>query len=75
MENYLYECLYDILHSSMPQEDKWPTLQKYKEKILKLHADRLQTFLFDTDEDRMDSEEPTFYNVLKMQKRRTARVL
>jgi hypothetical protein len=28
MENYVYECIYDILHSSMPQEDKWPALQK-----------------------------------------------
>ena len=57
MENYLYECVYDILHSSMPQEDKWPALQKFKEKIVKLHADLLQTMPLDTDEkDRMDSE-------------------
>jgi exonuclease III len=73
MENYPYDCLYDILHSSMPQEDKWPALQKFKEKIVKLHADRLQTMLLDTDEDRMDIEEPALYHVLKMQKRRTAR--
>jgi len=76
VENYLYECICDILHSSMPQEDKWPALQKYKEKIVKLHADRLQTLSLDTDEkDRMDSEEPTLYHVLKMQKRRTARTI
>jgi hypothetical protein len=41
----------------MPQEDKWPALQKFKEKIVKLHADLLQTMPLDTDEkDRMDSE-------------------
>ena len=36
MENYLYDCLYDILHSIMPQEDKWPALQKFKDKIVRL---------------------------------------
>jgi len=67
MEYYLYDCLYDILHSSMPQEDKWPVLQKFKEKIVKLHVDRLQTMLLETDEkDRIDSEEPTLDHVLKM---------
>ena len=60
----------------MPQEDKWPALQKFKMKIVKLHVDRLQTMLLDTDDkDRMDSEEPTLYHVLKMQKRRTARTI
>ena len=61
--------MYDILHSSMPQEDKWPALQKFKEKIVKLHAERLKTMLLDNDEKgRMDSEEPNLYHVLKMQK-------
>jgi hypothetical protein len=74
IENYLYECICDILHSSIPQEDKWPALQKFKVKIQKLHADRLPTVLLDTDEtDRMESQEPTLYRVLKKQKRRTAR--
>ena len=49
MENYLYECIYDILHSNMPQEDRWLALQKYKENIIKLHAGRLQTLLLDND--------------------------
>ena len=36
----------------------------------------LQTMLLDTDEkDRMDSEEPTLYHVIKIQKRRTARTI
>ena len=72
--NYLYACIYDILRSSMPQEDKWPALRRCKEKIVKLQADRLQTVLLDTDQkDRIVSEESTLFHVLKMQKRRTAR--
>ena len=65
---------YMTLHSSMPKEDKWPALQKFKDKIVKLHVDRQKTVLLDTDvKDRIDSEERTLYNVLKMQERRTAR--
>jgi len=75
MEYYLYYCIYDLQHSSIPQEDKWPALKKFKDKRVKLHVDRLQTMLLDTDEDRMDSEKPTLYHVLKMQKRRTARTI
>ena len=67
MENFLYECIYDILRSSAPQENKWPALQKYKAKIVKLHTDKLNTVLLDNDEnDRLDGEEPTLFHVLKM---------
>jgi hypothetical protein len=37
-ENHLYECLYDILKANIPEADKLPALQKYKAKIVQLHA-------------------------------------
>ena len=50
MENFLYECIYDILSSSAPQEEKWPALKRYKAKIVKLHTDRINTILLDNNE-------------------------
>ena len=40
MENHLYECLYDIIRSDAPETDKFPALQPYKAKIVRLHAER-----------------------------------
>jgi len=74
MENYLYECIHDILRSSTPQKDRLPALNRYKSKIVKLNNDRLKTVMLDNDEnDRIDDEEPSFFHVLKMQKRRATR--
>ena len=71
IENYLYEFIYDIPHSSMLQEGKSPALQKYKNKIVNLQADQLQILLHDYDENyRMDSEELFLNHMLKMQKLR-----
>jgi len=30
MENHLYECLYDIICSDVPEADKFPALQRYR---------------------------------------------
>ena len=75
MENNLYECESEMLYSRMPQEEKWPALLKHEENIENLHAYRLQTMLFDTDEERMGSEEPTRFYVFKIQKIRTANTI
>jgi exonuclease III len=40
MENHLYECLNDILRSDAPEGDKRSHLQRYKAKIVRLHATR-----------------------------------
>ena len=61
---YMTHCIV-----ACPKKTNGQHSKKFIEKIVKLHVDRLQTMLLDTDEkDRMDSEEPTLYHVLKMQK-------
>jgi hypothetical protein len=37
MENHLYQCIYDILHSDKPKEEKYQILKKYKAKIVCLN--------------------------------------
>jgi hypothetical protein len=74
MENNLFECLYDILRSTIPETDKRPVLQRYKAKLVRLHAMRRNKILLDTQEhDRLNGEELSLFHVLKMHKRRVAR--
>ena len=74
MESHLYECLYDILKANIHEADKYIPLQKYKAKIVRLHARRREKRLLDTHpNDMLEGEEPSLYQILKIQKRRTAR--
>jgi hypothetical protein len=74
MENHLYECLYDILRSTILNTDNRPALQRYKAKLVRLHAARRNKTLLDTQEhDRLDGEEPSLFHVMKMHKSRVAR--
>jgi len=76
MENHLYQCLYDIIHSDAPETDKFPALQSCKAKILRLHAERNARILLDTTaHDSMEDEEPSLYHVLKMLRRRETRTI
>jgi hypothetical protein len=71
MENHLYECLYDILKSTAPATEKLPALQRYKAKLVRLHAERWNTLLLDTQEhDIIEGEEPSFFQVLRILRRR-----
>ena len=42
MENHLYQCIYDTLRSDIPEPTKLPALQRYKAKIVHLHARRME---------------------------------
>jgi hypothetical protein len=76
MESHLYQCIYDILHSDAPEAVKLPALQRYKAKIVRLHAMRMEKVLLDnTADDKMDGEEPTFFHILKIVKRRESRAV
>ena len=76
MENHLYKCLYDIIRSDDPETDKIPALQRYKSKIVRLHAERNTRILLDTTaHDSMEDEEPSLYHVLKMLRRRETRTI
>jgi hypothetical protein len=74
MENHLYECLYDILKSNAPANEKLPALKRYKAKLVRLHAEQRTKHLLDTKEnDMLEGEEPTLYQVLRIMRRRETR--
>ena len=72
MENHLYECIYDIIRSDAPETDKFPKLQRYKAKIVRLHAERNARI---TAQDSLEDEEPSSYRVLKVFRRREMRTI
>ena len=74
MENHLYECLYDIIQANIPEAEKYSHLQKYKAKIVRLNARKREHLLLDTHPyDRLDDENPSLYQILKIKKRQAAR--
>ena len=76
MENHLYQCIYDILLSDIPEPAKLPALQRYKAKILRLHLRRMEKVMLDNNaHDKMEDEEPSLFHILKMAKRRETRVI
>jgi len=76
MENHLYHCIYDILSSDISEPPKLPALQRYKAKIVRLHAWRMEKVMLDNNaQDKMEEEEPFLFHILKMVKRRETRVI
>jgi hypothetical protein len=74
MENHVYVCLYDILKSIAPATEKLPALQRYKAKLVRLHAERRNKLLLDTQEHNVpEGEEPSFFQVLRILRRREVR--
>jgi hypothetical protein len=74
MENHLYECLNDITCSNTPEDKKRALLQKYKAKLIRLHATRQNKTLLDMkDNDALEGEEPSLFHLLKTLRRRTIR--
>ena len=74
MEQHLYECLYDIIQGHTPETEKFQALQRYKAKIVRLHSKRRANILLDTHaHDRMETEEPSLFHVLKLRRRRADR--
>jgi len=76
MQNHLYQCRYDILRSDIPEPAKLPALQRYKAKIVRLHARRMEKVMLDNNaQDKMEDEEPSLFHILKIVKRRETRVI
>jgi hypothetical protein len=74
MEEHLYECIYDILSSNIPATERFNALQRYKAKLVRLHATRRNQILLDVREnDKVQDEEPSLFHVLRMRRRRAAR--
>jgi len=76
MENHLYQCIYDILLSDISEPAKLPALQRYKAKIVRLHARRVEKVILDNNaQDKMEDEDPSLFHILKMVKRRDTKVI
>ena len=75
MVNHLYQCIYDILISDAPELAKLPVLQRYKAKIVCLHARRMDVMLDNNAEDKMEVEEPSLFHILKMVKGPEVRII
>jgi hypothetical protein len=74
MENRLYECIYDIICSNATNEEKLTTLKRYKAKLVRLHAHRMDSVMLDNNaHDKIEGEEPALFHILKQLDRREAR--
>jgi hypothetical protein len=74
MEQHLMECIYDILRGYAQPAERFRTLERYKAKLVRLHATRKDLALIDIREnDQLESEEVSLYQVLRMRRRRAAR--
>jgi len=76
MENFLYECIYDVLRNTYPHGQKVIMLNRLKAKITSLHSDRLQRAMLDNDEpNRLAGERPALFHILQTRKRQEARMI
>jgi len=76
MENFLYECIYDVLRNTYPHGQKIIMLNRLKVKITSLHGDKLQRVMVDNDDpNRVAGERPALFHILQMRKRQEARII
>ena len=76
MENFLYECIYDVLRNNYPHGQKTIMLNRLKTKITSLHGDKLQRTMLDNDEpNRSAGERPVLCHILQMRKRQESRTI
>jgi hypothetical protein len=74
MENHLYQCIYDVLGSTDPPDIKFEKLNKFKAKILRLHATRADHVMLDQVKgDDMPEEQVTLYHLLQHKRRQETR--
>jgi hypothetical protein len=74
--NYCFECIYEVLQRGPPTDSTLPTLNRIKAKLVLLQGLRQQKLLLENKEnDRIDGEKPTLYNVLQMTRRLEKRTI
>ena len=76
MENFLYECIYDVLRNTYPHGQKMTMFKLLKAKITRLHGEKTQRVMLDNDEpNRLTGERPALFHILQMRKRQEARMI
>jgi hypothetical protein len=70
MENFYYECIYDVPRNNHPHDLKMTVLNRLKAKITTLHRTRLQRVMLDNvDPNRLEGEKLTIFHILQTRKR------
>ena len=70
MENFYYECIYEVLRNNHPHDLKMTMLNRLKAKITTLRRTGLQRVMLDNvDPNRLEGEKPTLFHILQMRKR------
>jgi hypothetical protein len=76
MQDYYYDCIYEILQLPDPEKTLRPILNSLKAKIVRLQNTKLQRILNDNNQaERIEGEQPTTYNVLQVKNRREERTI
>jgi hypothetical protein len=76
MENFLYACMYDVINADLPPAEKRLHLNRYKAKLVRLHAQRTEGIMLDQHAyDKLQGEPPSLFHVLKQNRRREARTI
>jgi hypothetical protein len=76
MENFYYECLYDVLRDTTPHIAKSAVLKQLKAKSARLYPSRVQGVMIENeDQNMLLGKNPSLFHLLKMRKRGEARVI
>jgi len=76
MENYLYDCINEVLQRPYSSDQTLPALNRLKAKIVRLYSRRLQKILDDSNSaDRPDGDQPTTYHIFQTKRRRAERTI
>jgi hypothetical protein len=76
IENFYYECIYDLLRTADTNPGAIVTLRQLKAKLIRLHTTRHRMTMLDTaPSDNFPGESPTLYQLIRRHKRRATRIV
>jgi hypothetical protein len=76
LENFQYECIYDILQDSRHPMEKAPLLHHLNAKISHIHSKRFHSLPLDTPAPTLfQGQHPSNFHLLNMRKRRASRLI
>jgi exonuclease III len=76
MENFYYDCIYDLIRVEAPYTGATPALNHLRAKIVNLNSRRLQSTMSDTEASNfLIGEQPTLYQLIRRRKRTTTRLV
>ena len=76
LEDFYYECIYDIIRAADRNPDTIASLHHFKAKLIRLHTKRFRMSMMDTaDADILPGESPTLYQLIRRHKRQVTRIV